>query len=179
MMEGQCINLSIYVCRYDDHTRAAIGKYATFHGVAPASCFFTRKLKHRVSETTVRSIRNAYDEMVKKRPHGDSQEDSQEDSDDEKLPLKKRGRPLLLGDSLDLKLQQYVLKVREGGGGVSSTLVMAAAKGLMLPNKQLLKEFGGHMSFSKMWAPKFSKTHGICSEEGYYIKEQVYSGEFF
>jgi len=43
------------------------------------------------------------------------------------------------------KLQQYVLKVREGSG---ATLVMAAAKGLMLPNKQLLKEFGvaGHLA---------------------------------
>jgi len=66
--------------------------------------------------------------------------------------LKKRHHPLFLGDSLDLKLQQYVLKIREGSGEVSSTLVMAAAKGQMLPNKQLLKEFGAHMSFSKMWA---------------------------
>ena len=68
--------------------------------------------------------------MVKERPRDDSQEDS--DSDDEKLPLKKQGRPLLLGDSLDLKLQQYVLKVREHSGGVSSALVMAAVKGLIL-----------------------------------------------
>jgi len=86
-----------------DHTRVAIGKYATFHGVAPALCFFTRKLKHRVSETTVRSIKNVYDEMVMKRPR----DNSHEDSDDEKLPLKKRRSPLLLGDSLDLKLQQH------------------------------------------------------------------------
>jgi len=77
-----------------------ITKHATFHGVTPASRFFTRKLKYRVSETTVHSIRYGHDEMVKKRPHGDSQEGS----DDEKLPLKKQGR-----------LQQYALRVREGG----------------------------------------------------------------
>ena len=47
-----------------------------------------------------------YDEKVKKRLC----DDSQDDSDDEKLPSKKQGWPLLLGDSLeglDLKLQQY------------------------------------------------------------------------
>jgi len=66
--------------------------------------------------------------MIKERPC----DDSQEDSHDEKLTLKKQGHPLLLGDSLDLKLQQYVLKVGEHSGGVSSVLVMAAAKGLIL-----------------------------------------------
>jgi len=66
--------------------------------------------------------------MMKERPR----DDSQEDSHDEKLPLKKQGRPLLLGDSADLKLQQYILKVGERSGGVSSALVMAAAKGLIL-----------------------------------------------
>ena len=58
-----------------------------------------------MNETTVHSIREVYDKMVKERPR----DDSQEDSDDERLPLKKRGWPLLLGYSLDLKLQQYVL----------------------------------------------------------------------
>jgi len=56
-----------------------------------------------VSETTAHSIRNVYDEMVKKRPH----DNSHENSDDEKLPLKKRGRLFLLGDSLDLKLVSH------------------------------------------------------------------------
>ena len=72
---------------------------------------------------------------------------------------------MLLGDSLDLRLQQYVLKVREGGGRISSTLVTAAAKGLMLPNKQLLKEFGGHMSFSKMWTQNFLKHMGFVQRK--------------
>ena len=59
-----------------------------------------------------------------------------------------------------------------------STLLLASAKRLVLPNKQLLKEFSGHMSFSKMWAQCFLKCMGFVQRK-VYIKEQVYCGKFF
>ena len=46
------------------------------------------------------------------------------------LPLKKRRRPVLLGKELDMQVQMYLKKVREGGGAVSARIVMAAARGI-------------------------------------------------
>ena len=72
--------------------------------------FFSRKLNERISETTVKSIKEAYHAAVKqKRRCGD-------DGDLSVLPHKKRGRPTLLGTDLDGKVQMYLRKVREGGG---------------------------------------------------------------
>ena len=48
------------------------------------------------------------------------------------LPSKKRGRAPLLGYKLDETVQWYVKKVREGGGAVSSRIVMEAARGIVL-----------------------------------------------
>ena len=42
----------------------------------------------------------------------------------ESLPWKKQGRPLLLGDKTDGIVQSYIRRVREGGGGVSTQIVI-------------------------------------------------------
>ena len=49
------------------------------------------------------------------------------------FPERPHHRPLLLGDGLDEKLQLYIRILREGGGVVSSKIVMAAACGTILP----------------------------------------------
>ena len=68
----------------------------------------------------------------------------------------KHGRPVLLGYALDIKLQQYIIKVREGGGVVSSRIVMAAARGLLLAyNRNLLVENGGHNFLNQYWVYVF------------------------
>ena len=78
------------------------------------------------------------------------------DDDDGDLavpPAKKRGRRVLLGDDLDMKVQMYLKKVREGGGVVSARIAMAAARGIVLTcDRSLLVEFGGHVELSKHWA---------------------------
>ena len=61
----------------------------------------------------------------------------------------------LLGDALDAKLlnQIYLKRIREEGGSVSSRIVKAAARGILLAyDKGKLAEFGGHISLSKEWA---------------------------
>ena len=58
----------------------------------------------------------------------------------ERLPSKKRGRPLMLGYNFDTMVQEYLRKVREAGGAV-----IAAAKGILLPcDRNRLVEYGGH-----------------------------------
>ena len=69
------------------------------------------------------------------------------------LPAKKRGRPVLLGEDLDGKVQLYLKKVREGGGVVSARIAMAAARGILLSCDQTkLVEFGGHVELNRHWA---------------------------
>ena len=102
--------------KYSPCLRAEIGKYASHHGVAIALHHFPYKLSKGVSEMTVRSIRSAYREGVKrKRPV-----EVHEEEDVITLPPIKRGRPVLLGHELDSLVQMYLRKVKEGGGAVSA-----------------------------------------------------------
>ena len=82
---------------------------------------FSRKLDVELSETTVRSIRDGYLEEVKRLRRAGETEQLW------KFPERQRGRALLLGDSLEEKLQMYIRRVREEGGVVSAKIVMAAA----------------------------------------------------
>ena len=64
------------------------------------------------------------------------------------LPLKKRGRTLLLSDDLDAKVQAYLKNVRKGGGVVSARIAMAA--GILLScDKYMLAEFGGPVQLNR------------------------------
>ena len=60
------------------------------------------------------------------------------------LPMKKRGRPVLLGEDLDRKLQIGVVSVR---------ITITAAKGIVLSyNRSMLVEFRGHVRLNRSWA---------------------------
>ena len=47
-------------------------------------------------------------------------------------PLKKHGRPLMIGEELDKSVQAYLHKVRECGCVVTSRIAVAAARGIIL-----------------------------------------------
>ena len=96
-----------------------------------------------VSETTVSCIKKAY-----KRENRMA-----EDEDVMLLPPEKRGRPLMLGESLDAKVQLYLQKVRKHGGIISSRIAMAAAKGILQAgDRSQLVENEGHIHISRNWA---------------------------
>ena len=124
-----------------------IGRYACVHGTTAAARHFSSKLGHHVNTSSVHSIKKAYkEEKGAKRAERD-------DEDVRVLPPKKRGRPLLLCKDLDGKLQQYLLKVREGGGVVSARIVIAAARGILQHyDRSSLLEFVGHIQLSRQWA---------------------------
>ena len=135
--------------KYSASERADIGNYAIQHGVAAASRVFSSKLKLVISETTVRSIKDAYLKEIKRKRSSDP--DNQQEI--RSLPVKKRGRPVLLGNDLDSKVQHYLRKVREAGGTVSSRTVMAAARGIVMSyNRDLLTGFGGPVLLNRYWA---------------------------
>ena len=135
------------MCRYSPAQRAQIGKYACENGIAAAARYFSKKLDGKLSVSTVQYIKKAY--IISLRENRASQSDVELTV----LPVLKRGRPLLLGDKLDAKLQLYLKKIREGGGGISTRIVVAAARGLLMSsNKTQLEEFGGHVRLNQHWA---------------------------
>lgn len=111
--------------------------------------FFSRKLDTHLSETTARSIRNAYSEEMKWKRSDENDEEATV------LPEKKQARPVLLGEELDEKVQLYLRKVSKGGGVVSARIAVAAARGILL--SYMLFENGGHVCLHMHWA--YSSLH--------------------
>ena len=138
----------MFIClRYSPKERAEIGKFASQHGASAASAHFYRKWKVKINPSTIHSIKKDYLQSVKEsRKRDDS-------CDVDELPLRKRGRPFLLGDRLDRMVQEYLLKLRDGGGVVSARVVVGAAQGIVKAyDKSKLEEFGGHILLNRPWA---------------------------
>ena len=69
------------------------------------------------------------------------------------LAVAVKGRPLLLGKDLDLKMQAYIASLHEAGGVVNTAIVIAAATGIVKQhNSNLLAANGGHIVLTKHWA---------------------------
>ena len=101
-----------------------------------------------MSESTVRSIKSAYIEGVRQKKADDG-------GDITVLPLKKCGRPVLLGQELDTNVLK---KVRDGGGIVTARITMAAARGILLKcDRTKLAEFGGPVQLNRHWAHSLLK----------------------
>ena len=110
-----------------------------------------------MSETTANSLKKAYLQRVREKR-------AAEDDGDVTLPMKKRGRPVLLGDVLDRKVQKYLVRVRNGGGVVSAKIAMAAARGILMScNRSRLVEFGGDVQLNRQCA--YSLLRRILSSE--------------
>ena len=125
------------------------GPYASMHGNVSAAHRFSKELGIVVTESSVRVWKTKYlAEIVRKQ-----ETDETGDISVTKLPSKKRGRPLLLGEKLDREVKCYIQAVREGGGVVTSTITMAAAMAIVRKHdRTLLKENGGPVIITKTWA---------------------------
>ena len=67
--------------------------------------------------------------------------------------MEKRGRSVLIGEDLDVKVQAYLKKVWERGGVGSARIAMAAAKGLIMSyDRSRLAEFSEHVVLNRSWA---------------------------
>ena len=133
--------------------RAMIGKYCQENGPAATLRKFKSQFD-KLSESTVRSFGKKYtaEVRVKKRKLEFSENDTDELEITEMHP-KKRGRPLLLGQDLDMKMQEYVKMLRKNGSVINSAIVKSAAKALVMSkDRSLLAEYGGTISLSRYWA---------------------------
>jgi len=162
--------------KYNSSLRAEMGKYASHHGPRATARHFSRKLGENVSESTIRSIRSAYLEGInRKRPV----ELDEEEGEIVALPMKKRGRPVLLGRELDTLVQKYLRKVRDGGDAISARIVMAAARGIILKcDRSKLAEFGGHIEINRQWAHSLLKRMNFVQRKSTTAKSKDTSASF-
>ena len=70
-----------------------------------------------------------------------------------RLPTKPRGRPLLLGSTLDDKVKEYITALRATAGVVNTAIVLAAAEGIVSATERSpLRQHGGSLVLTKAWA---------------------------
>jgi len=139
---------------YSDTQRAEMGKLTCRVGPTEAAKRFSSKLGLTINESTMRSIKEDY---VNKRHQKRLLEDDLMVSE---LPVRKRGRPLLLGKKLDEAVHEYILKLREHGCAINFTIVIAVARGLgTVLERTRLAKYGGPATLSilGLTIPK-----GIC-----------------
>ena len=136
------------------------------HGSAAAARHFSKKMG-RIRESTVESIKVDYlQEIKRKRSIGDV-------DDIEMLPVKKQGRPVLLGEQLDKKLQLYLKEIRSKGGTLTAAVAIGAARVLILAeNRSKLAEFGGYIDLNRQWAYSLFKRMGFVRRKATTAKGQ-------
>ena len=130
--------------------KAEIGKRAAEHGVAATARYYNKRFPG-ISESSVRTWRNAYTtELKKKRREGS------ENLTVESLPEKKRGRPLLLGEELEMQVRAYLTALCENGAVVNTAIAIGCAEGIVKSkDSNLLASNGGHIALSKHWGKHF------------------------
>ena len=153
---------------YTAKERAQIGKYAAENGPAAAGRHFSKALSRNLPETTARRLKAEYLATLKSAAaEGGKKAAVQVVS----LPKMAVGRPLLLGKDLDACVQDYINALRKVGGVVNTTIVMAAANGIIAAkNPALLAQHGGHIEITKAWAKSIFQRMGYvkrkCSNAG-------------
>ena len=130
----------------DQH--AAIGKYAAMHGNQTAIRHFSKVLEVELKTNSVQTWKRKYQaEVDRRRKAGETGVICVQS-----LPVKKRGRPLLLGEKLDSQVKSYIRAVREGGVVTTSITVAAATAIIRKADRNLLAEHGGPITITKDWA---------------------------
>ena len=71
----------------------------------------------------------------------------------QELPRMKIDRPLLLPDELDTQVQEYIKELHKRGATVSTAVVVATARGIIMnKDANLLYSNGGGIKLTDEWA---------------------------
>ena len=107
---------------YSSEERAGIGMYAVHHKITAAKRRYSKKRFGTVlNESTLHAFKVRYLHELSKTPGVSVRE----------LPSKKRGRPVLLGEKMDVMVQQYVEKIRSKGGTINTDIVKSGAHSIL------------------------------------------------
>ena len=129
---------------YGHQLRAEIGKHAADHGNASTVRILGLKYPG-LKRQTVSDFKLAYLKLKKSNEAANS--------DVKKIVKKKAGRPTLLPKSLMKKVIEIVANLRLRGAPVSSAVIRAVARGVIIANdRSLLLENGGYTDLSTDWS---------------------------
>ena len=132
------------------------------HGVSAAKRVFSRKLGISINKCTVRNFKKDYDEKISPK-----QASVGNCSPVKELHTNRQGRPVIMGEKLDLMVQKYILAIRERGGSIDTSVVIAAAKGIVKSvQRSQLVEHGGPAELSRMWARSLLKRMKFTKGKG-------------
>ena len=120
---------------------------------------FSKLLDSKINESTVRRLKAEY--LQKMQALSRNRGDDAPGPVVKCLPTKTQGRPLLLGQELDKAVQEYVTATRAVGGAVNTSIVMAAAMGIVSTRDIMkLTSHGGHIHITKAWAKSLLERTG-------------------
>ena len=127
--------------------KARVGKYTVENNTTKAIRHFAKDVPN-LKESKVRGWKMAYlHELASRIKAGDV------DATVERLPVKAKGRPLLLGYELDWQVQAYLISLREVGDVVNMSIAIAAATVIIRWYvSNLLAGNDGHITLTKHWA---------------------------
>ena len=127
---------------YDDETRCKIAKYASLHGNTAAARHFSTYLGKKISECTVRNYKKKLTNQIQRTKQPINS-----------LPSNKRGRPPILGEELDNKVQDALKRIRQDGVTINRHIVIATGTAIVRHYKpSLLKDHGGPLQLTRYWA---------------------------
>lgn len=122
--------------KYSPELRCTVAKYAIDHGKRPAA------KKFGIPESTVRGFVESYKRTRQENPNTELVI----------VPKKKRGRPTLLPEELDLKVMSMIKSMRESGAVINYSIMEAVALGIITANdRTLLAANGGHIKLGLKW----------------------------
>ena len=144
--------------------RAVIGEYASKNGVAAAIRHFKKTGRFlSLKETSVHGWRDAYCKELATQ----SRKRSGSPISVVELPVKRRGRPLLLGEEMEREVQSFIKSSRELGTAVSTAVVMATTRGVVISHDaNLLAENGGYIDITKDWAKRLLQRMNMVKRQG-------------
>ena len=112
--------------------------------------YYAGKFPEELKESSVRTWKKLYiAELEKKKRNGKSGDDLTV----KELVDKKRGRPYLLGEKLEMQTRAYLQTLRANGAVVNTSIAIGCAEGLVMnEDSNLLASNGGHIVLTKHWA---------------------------
>ena len=131
---------------------------------------------HDIGKSTVRLFKKRYlDEIKNLENTGVSEVHVRS------LPKLKRGRKLMLGEQLDVKVKNYAQALRSAGSPIGSSIVMAAGEGFIVRahDRTQLMQHGGYIQITKTWALSLLKRMGFVKCKATTKSTPSMSGEDF
>ena len=131
--------------------QAQTAKHAFAFGNQAAIRRYAREFRSEIKDSSVSTWKAKYVAEMKRllKESGSKKKDVEVKS----LPQLKQGRPPLLGDDIDRQVISYIKELREKKGIIITAVTVASGEAIVnRVNKGLLKENGGPIELTSVWA---------------------------